>query len=122
VFSDFSWNCAVQQFKHMSSSENKDFTDVAKCFHFSSEFKVCLLDLDCATPALQQGQSGRTMQQQQQADPAILNEVNLGFFLAGVSYLHNFKEGSKQQGDLLSSRDSLRQVLIFFSKKLQVKV
>lgn len=84
---------------------------MARGFHFSSEFKLRIVEgTTPGQPNPQQGQSGRTIHQHQQADQAILNEVNLGFFLAGVSYLHNFKEGSKQQGDLLSSRDSLRQV------------
>lgn len=108
---DFSWNCAVQQFKHESDSASaeKDFTDVARGFHFSSEFKLRMfVSTYPGQDAPIQGHGVDTMQQLQQTEQVILNEVNLGFFLAAVSYLHNFKAGSKQQGDLLSSRDSLR--------------
>ena len=112
-FPDFSWNCAVQLFQSQAkfNDKTKQFEGVARGFHFSAEYRIFALTEERSQS---QSQSPDKTSPEHigkndcQLDPGRLNEANLGFFLAAASYLYNFKEGTKEQTNLVSAGASLR--------------
>jgi hypothetical protein len=85
----------------------KNFGDVARGFHFSAEYRIYSLAEEQSSRADQNSPKpgGR---HEARLDPGRLNQANLGFFLAAVSYLYNFKEGTKEQPDLVFASTSVK--------------
>ena len=111
---DFAWNCAIQafQFQMKSTTMQKDFGDVARAFHFSAEYRMHSLTEEKwnqeTSNISSDNLAGNVPMDINEVDSNGLNEVNLSFFLAAASYLLNFRDGTKDQADLLSARTSLK--------------
>jgi hypothetical protein len=90
-----------------SDGKTKDFGDVARGFHFSAEYRIYSLAEEQSSRADTNSpeQGGR---HEAILDPGRLNQANFGFFLAAVSYFYNFKEGTKEQSDLVSAVTSVK--------------